>query len=481
MARLNKTATDRSVSKTQRTHEGAPAAVHSPETQLKRLTAAHLLWESQFYIDGKSAADLVVDAARAVSPEYLANTAIVTREDMKLRHMPLLLTRELARHEGLDGNRSIVSRTLARVIQRPDELTEFVSLYWKDGKQPLSAQVKKGLAKAFQKFDAYQFAKYDRDTEIKLRDVLFLCHAKPGPKQSKELFEQIATRTLGSADTWETALSAGTEKKTQAEKKEVWTGKLKQKGKGSLGALALLKNLRNMQEAGVDRSEIRRAIVTAKAERVLPFRFISAAKYAPDFEPELETLMYKSLSQFQKLGGKTAFLIDVSGSMTWTLSGKSNLTKMDAAFALAIMLRELSDDCDLYVFGQTAAKVRPRRGFALRDEFMAYNVGHATNGWAALELANRDGYDRVIAISDEQWHGDVGYVGGVYRYQHSPYYFQYPSESTYNTKVRPLAGSRAYMLNVGSYENGIGYVGSWETITGFSENVVRYIEAVENV
>ncbi len=73
----------------------------------------------------------------------------------------------------------LVAETLARVIQRADELAEFVAIYWKDGRVPLSAQVKKGLAAAFPKFDEYALAKYDRGGPVKLRDVLV-----PGPRQA---------------------------------------------------------------------------------------------------------------------------------------------------------------------------------------------------------------------------------------------------------------------------------------------------------
>jgi hypothetical protein len=111
-----------------------------------------------------------------VKAETAASLAIEARNKMKLRHAPLLLVREMAR---LNTHREFVSRTLAQVIQRADELAEFVATYWKDGKAPLSAQAKKGLAKAFRKFDEYQLAKYDRNGPIRLRDVLFLCHAKP--------------------------------------------------------------------------------------------------------------------------------------------------------------------------------------------------------------------------------------------------------------------------------------------------------------
>ena len=76
----------------------------------------------------------------------VAALAVEAREQMKLRHAPLLLVREMARHK---THRALVAETLAQVIQRADELAEFVAIYWKDGKPPLSAQVKKGLAQAF--------------------------------------------------------------------------------------------------------------------------------------------------------------------------------------------------------------------------------------------------------------------------------------------------------------------------------------------
>src|SRR5258708_4785327 len=130
-----------------RTHEGGPARHISPEMQLRRSVLACLLWESQFYEDGVEIAGRIAELVPKVAAEQ-----------MKLRHAPLLLVREMARHK---THRGPVSETLARVIQRADELAEFVAIYWKDGRVPLSGQVKKGLAAAFPKFDEYQLAKYD--------------------------------------------------------------------------------------------------------------------------------------------------------------------------------------------------------------------------------------------------------------------------------------------------------------------------------
>src|SRR5215471_14335422 len=141
-----------------RTHEGAPARHITPELQLRRSVLACMLWEDQFYEDGVAIAGRIRELVAQVPAEKVAALAIEAREKMKLRHAPLLLVREMAR---LKTHRHLVADTLARVIQRADELSEFVALYWTQGKQPLSAQVKKGLASAFTKFDEYALAKYN--------------------------------------------------------------------------------------------------------------------------------------------------------------------------------------------------------------------------------------------------------------------------------------------------------------------------------
>jgi hypothetical protein len=190
------------------THEGAPAVVINPEAALRRTVLSSLLRESQFYEDGITVADRVAALVPQVDAAAVVALAIEARERMHLRHMPLLLVREMARHA---SHRALVAETLARVIQRADELAEFVAIYWKDGRQPLSAQVKKGLAAAFVKFDAYQLAKYDRRASVHLRDVLFLCHARPRDVTQEVLWKQLADGTLPSPDTWEVRLSASTE------------------------------------------------------------------------------------------------------------------------------------------------------------------------------------------------------------------------------------------------------------------------------
>ena len=120
-----------------RTHEGAPGRNISPELQLRRSVLACLLWESQFYEDGVEIAGRIAELVPKVAAEKVAALAVEAREQMKLRHAPLLLVREMARHK---THRAPVSETLARIIQRADELAEFVAIYWKDGRVPLSGR-----------------------------------------------------------------------------------------------------------------------------------------------------------------------------------------------------------------------------------------------------------------------------------------------------------------------------------------------------
>lgn len=457
-----------------KTHEGGPA-VQAPNaaTDLRRAVMSHMLWENEFYESGVTITDRIKALVPLVSPEVVAYFALKARTDMKLRHAPLLLVREMAR--ATPAHRRLVGRTLAQVVQRADELTEFLALYWKDDpNQPLSAQVKIGLAAAFPKFSEYDLAKYNRDGRVKLRDVLFLCHAKPldvdadrvftkeqrkAGKRAKtpqeKLFQKVVDNTLETPDTWEVEFSAigDTEGLTAEQKVELKRGKwVRLLEDRKLGALAVLRNLRNMQEVGVPPDVIEAAIMGIDVKRVLPHRFIAAARYAPNFEDKLEAKMLDCATAMPKLAGRTLWLIDVSGSMDYKLSSKSDLTRLDAACGLAMIGREVCEMAAVCTFSNDVAAVPNRRGFALRDAIVGSQPHQGTYLGGAVELINKDlTYDRVIVVTDEQ---------------------------TADRVPAPRAGAKGYMINVASNKNGVGY-GTWNKLDGFSEAIVGYIAEFE--
>ena len=419
------------------THEGAPAFPHlTPEQALRRSVMSCFLWEKEFYEDGVSIADRIAENAAKVSPETLSEIAIEARTKANLRHAPLLLLEVLTR----TGKGRIVGDTIAEVIQRADEPGEFLAICKARGMKSLSRQMKIGLARALKKFDEYQFAKYNRDADFRQRDVMFLCHPRPRDEVQSELFRRLAQDELETPDTWEVALSGG------ADKKETFERLLRE---GKLGYLALLRNLRNMADASVKQHLVDDAILARKgAQRVLPFRYVAAARAAPRFEPALDKALSESISEMQPLEGKTAVLVDVSGSMSCSLSARSDLKRMDAAAALASII---NGDLRVFTFSDKVVEVPPRRGMAGVDAVIRSQYHGWTRLGEAVRLINDEcECDRLIVISDEQSH----------------------------TKVPDAAAKRSYMINVASNKNGVGY-GKWTHIDGFSENVIRFIHAHE--
>ena len=419
-------------------HEGAFVPSISTEKQLNRLVLASMLWEKQFYMDGVASATLVKDLVAKVSAAKVAELAIKARNEYKLRHVPLFLCRELARIGKLNA------ATLNAVVQRADEMGEFLAMYWSEGKSPLANQVKKGLAMAFGKFNEYQLAKYNRaSAQVAIRDVMFLSHVKPKDEAQEALFKRVANQELVTPGTWEVELSSG------ADKNATFTRLMAEK---KLGALAFLRNLRNMVQANVDEDVIRAYARNLNVDKVLPFRYIAAARIVPQFEDMLEAMMLRSLATAEKLPGKTVLLVDVSGSMFGTkISAKSDLDRYDAAAALAMLCAEVCEQVEIYSFSNKTVRVAPRKGFALVEAIKSSQpIGGTHLGAAIASVKANTKYDRLIVMTDEESSDVVGSPGV----------------------------DKAYILNVASYQNGVNR-SDYVTITGFSESCIDYIREVE--
>jgi hypothetical protein len=196
---------------------------------------------------------------------------------------------------------------------------------------------------------------------------------------------------------------------------------------------------------------VKQAILDRKgAERVLPFRFIAAARAAPQFEMELDHALQATMHSMERLPGKTVVLVDNSGSMYAALSGKSDMMRSDAAAGVAIVARGICEDARVFAFSNVLVEVPPRHGMALRDAISnSTEHGGTSLGNAVQTLNQQVEYDRLIVISDEQAHDPV-----------------------------PNPKGRGYMINVAGYRNGVGY-GPWVHIDGWSESVVRFITEYE--
>lgn len=428
------------------THEGGNAGKEPPEQQLRRIMACLMLFEDTFYESADDIAKNVSDLVSRVSMESICSIAKETRDRFKLRHAPLYLVCEaLGKNRGRANDRNILGRTIAEVIQRADELAEILAIYWRNGRKPIPRQLKAGIAKAFPKFSAYQLAKYNRDAEIKLRDALFLSHAKPKDQEQAEVWKKLINGTLESPDTWEVQLSAG------KDKRETFTRLIKE---GKLGYLALLRNLRNMEESGVDSSIVHKALLEgAEGSKALPYRFVAAARFAPSYAATLSDAMLKAIANEEKLGGKTAILVDVSGSMTAPLSSKSQMDRIDAASALAVLLRAITPECRVFQFGTSCREVAAHNGLGLIEAIRDNHVGRGTEigGSISYALNKFPSCERMFVITDMQSHDSVG-----------------------------RTVKRGYYINVAPYKPALPTLGGkWNIFSGFSERIIDFVREYE--
>ena len=192
-------------------YEGAEAYRLSPEWELYVAAVTSSL-NDKFYESTDSRIETLRQLIAKCDPAFVAKLAVYARRKMNLRSVPLVLAVELAKVHRGDAT---VKKMVAQVVQRADEITELLAYYQFANKREgtkklnrLSKQLQAGLQDVFNRFDEYQFAKYNRDAEIKLRDALFLVHPKSKDEAQQLLFDKIVNGRLETPYTWETELSA---------------------------------------------------------------------------------------------------------------------------------------------------------------------------------------------------------------------------------------------------------------------------------
>lgn len=440
---------------------GALAAKQSNTALLRRAVLANLLWEDVAYMDGKRVAEEIKRLIPLCPAIDVYNIALEARTMQKLRHTPLFIAVEMCKYP---EHKLFVQDLLPLIITRADMLTDFLAIYWKEGKKPIANQAKKGLAKAFHNFNEYKFAKYDRDSAIKLRDVMFLCRPKPTNQYEQELFKKVADRTLATPETWEVLLSTG------KDKKESWTKLITE---GKIGGLAMLRNIANMRRANVDRKVINEGLERLKSSMLMPLDFLKAERMNPEFSRRIEDAMINSYTNLPKLKGRTLFIVDVSGSMGARMSSKSDFTRFDAACAMAMLASNQCEDYELVCtagndYSRTGAHEHiqyPQKGFGIYNQIRATGIRIGYGGiftrqcleWCEGQFKDKE-FDRIIVFSDSQ---DCDHT---------------------NKRIPKPFGTYNYICDVSANTKGVNYKGVWTAeISGFSEHFLTFIAAMEGI
>ena len=439
---------------------GALAAKQSNVALLRRVVLANLLWEDVAYMDGLKVAEEIKRLIYLCPAIDVYNIALEARLMQKLRHTPLFIAVEMCKYP---EHKLFVADLLPKIITRADMLTDFLALYWEDGKKPICNQAKKGLANAFHNFNEYKLAKYDRNAAIKLRDVMFLCRPKPNNDYETKLFKKVADRTLTPPETWEVLLSAG------EDRKETWTKLIFE---NKIGGLAMLRNINNMKKADVDKLVIKQGLDNLKSAMLLPLDFLKADRMNPEFSRDIEDAMIESYKNLPKLPGKTLFIVDVSGSMGSLTSGMSAFSRLDQACAMAMLAINQCEDYELVATaGNDGRRIQasehikyPQKGFGIIQQIKDTNKRIGGGGiftrqclnWCKSHVGKE--FDRIIVFSDSQ---DC----------------DLPARRT----PKPF-GTYNYICDVSAHTKGVNYRGAWTAeISGFSEKFITYIAALEGI
>lgn len=411
-------------------YENAPAFSLPSEYELYAAVVTTGL-SASFYEKETDRLARIKNLIKKCDPIFTAKLAIYARNEMHMRSVPLVLVVELAKIYSGD---SLISKMISHIIQRADEITELLAYYQmandrKDIKKlnRLSKQIQKGLANSFNKFDEYQFAKYNCDGAVKLKDALFLVHPKAKDEKQQILFNKIVNDTLQTPYTWETELSKVGQLKyfNEAEKQKAFTEKWEELiDSNKIGYMALLRNLRNILEANVSGFRIIKVCEYLSNEKAvanskqLPFRFLAAyrelkelnSKYTSMVLDALEDAVMISAQNIKGFDINTSVVIacDVSGSMQKNISPKSKVMLYDIGLMLGMLMQNRCKNVISGMFGDRWKIINmPKRGILSNvNEYYKREgeVGYATNGYLVLEdlISRKEIVDKIMLFTDVQ-------------------------------------------------------------------------------
>lgn len=483
MSKFNRTATKSAAKSpvvtetraTGRTHEGAPGYARDAKGELFLLAVANMVGEGTFYEkagDRDERYETLVAQVAVEDSGWLGRFLGWLRSEGNMRSASLVGALEAARAmlaAKVPGSRQMVDAVLQRADEPGEALAYWTSRYGRAIPKP----VKRGVADAATRlYTERSLLKYDTDSKgFRFADVLDLTHPSPSAPRQGHLFECALARrhnrevtcheslTMLAANaalraravedpsvmldaealraagmTWEDALSLAGSK---VDKGKLWSALIP-----SMGLMALARNLRNFDEAGVS-DDIARTVADRFTDaeqvarsRMFPFRWLAAYRNAPSlrWSHPLDKALTASLASVPELSGRTLILVDLSGSMNDRAGGRnSDMSRADVAkvFGAALAMRT---DPTLVWFDTSSGRVDvPKGGSLLKlvESFPAAGGGTAT---AAAVQRWYAGHDRVVIVTDEQAWAGYGDPGGQvpghvpvytwnlagYRYGHGP-------------------------------------------------------------
>jgi 60 kDa SS-A/Ro ribonucleoprotein len=175
-----------------RNEAGGPAYLRSPEQALAQLAATGC-FNATFYAGAEVQLDRVVDLAGRVAPEFVAKTALYSRERAFMKDMPALLVAMLSRRDP-----ALMDRVFDRVVDSPRMLRTFVQIVRSGatGRKSLGSAPKRCVRRWLdQRTDAAVFAASVGNAPS-IADVVKMVHPKPKTSEREALYGYLMGRDV---------------------------------------------------------------------------------------------------------------------------------------------------------------------------------------------------------------------------------------------------------------------------------------------
>ncbi|MER7199615.1 RNA-binding protein [Streptomyces sp. CB01635] len=433
-----------------RTHEGATGYLRDARSELFLLAVSNLVATGAFYESADDRDDRYSTLVRQLAvedPEWTAGLLGWLRGEGNMRTAALVGAAEFVKARIDAGEPGHSRQVVDSVLQRADEPGELLGYWTSRYGRRLPKPVKRGIADAVQRlYNERSLLKYDTDSKgYRFGDVLNLAH--PAPAADKpwqgDLFQHALDRRHGNAEeiperlrtlrarerlmrvpveerhallttdagrlaaaamTWE-SLAGWLQRPMDA---AAWEAVIP-----SMGLMALARNLRSFDEAGVS-DEVAERVAARFADpeevrrsRMFPFRFWAAYKHAPSLRwgHALERALAHSLAGVPALPGRSLILVDRSPSMfpgcAWSTPHRSDipLAEQAAVFGAALAMR--AELPTLVEFGMESRRLNFRRGGSVLRLVERFGQISGTDIPTAVKK-HFSGHDRVVVVTDEQ-------------------------------------------------------------------------------
>ena len=451
-------------------HEGHVAYKMSDKSKLVTQVLTSFFNEQKFYGDNSDEIKETIKRVIKTDPQFVSNLAVFARREFNMRSIAHVLTGYLA-HE-IEG-KPFVRSTVKGISLRGDDITELMGFYISEFGKPIPNSLKKGIGEVLQTLDEYSLAKYKGSgKQVKMRDLLCLCRPKPTSKDQEALWKRCLEGNLETPYTWETELSA------KGNKKEVWEELI---ASHKVGYMAMLRNLRNILQADPDNLDEALNYISnpqaVKKSKQLPFRFLSAYQNirgvgtSKTFDA-LEDAIDASVENLPKIPGRTIIAMDISGSMSSTISSKSNIRCCDISVLLGLIANRICEDSIVYRFNHSIEKMDISRRGGLIEQTLRYGHPHGGTDMSLPFQAMINGKikaDRIIILSDNECNG-YGWLDG-----------QGKAIQSYANQYRKITGNDIWVhaIDLQGYGTQQFHGPKTNIIAGWSEKVFDFILLAE--